>query len=210
MKRVVTILGIGMSARSNVAAIGEIWSMNDAYNVFDNAGKPLRYDRFFELHDIPYARRFHSSTSPGHDHFTRLDLLGCPIYMQERVPEIKRSVRYPIDAIVERFRTDFLRGSPCYMLALALFEGVNHIRCFGIDQMDAQHANQRPPWCFWIGVGRGMGVEFSGAYKFLDMPEEDKGLCGYAERALRKLKTENTKPQKRGPEHGDSSTIRSG
>ena len=49
-------------------------------------------------------------------------------------------------ADVERpkvFGTNYFLGSPSYMLAHALYEGYQHIRVFGFDQNDAQHAQQR-------------------------------------------------------------------
>jgi len=179
MARAVTILGMGASAAGNVETIGEVWSLNDAYQCFSVNGGLPKFDMFFELHDLAYARTFKSKANPAHDHFTRIDMLGCPVMMREIVPEIKGSIRFPVERVLSFLGSEFLRGSPSYMLAYALFMGFTHIRVFGVDQMDEGHKYQRESWAHIVGIGIGRGVEFSGVYKFMDAPELDAGLDGW-------------------------------
>jgi hypothetical protein len=169
---------MGASARGEIDGIGEIWSLNNAYNTYAN----LQFDRFFEIHDIEYARR-HKPNPQSHDHFTRLDMLGCPIYMQQAVPEIRMSRRYPLDDVCCFFGTNYFIGSPSYMLALALYEGVKHIRVYGFDQSDEQHAQQRSAWTFWLAKAQMMGVRVDGAHRWLGEWDVDAEGCMNAYRA---------------------------
>lgn len=190
MGKACTILGMGASASGKVDTIGEVWSMNDAYACFTlppNAG----YSLFFEIHDLPYARKFRSAKVPTHDHFTRLDMLGCPVMMREEVPEVKLSRRFPIERVMACVATDFIRGTPAFMLAYAVYMNYSHIRVFGIDQMDEGHKYQRESWAHLIGIAIGRGIEFSGVFRFMEQPENDGGLAGWIEGLKSKNKENN-------------------
>jgi hypothetical protein len=179
MAKAVTILGMGASAAGDVQAIGEVWSMNDAYQVFTHEGKPAAFSLFFEIHDMLYARNFRSGKCPTDNHFERLNGLGCPVMMRDVVPEIERSIRFPIERVLSAVGTDFLRGTPAFMLAYAIFMGYSHIRVYGIDQMDDGHKYQRESWAHVVGVGIGRGIDFSGVFRFVEQPENDIGLQGW-------------------------------
>jgi hypothetical protein len=163
MSRAITIMGMGGSATGKLEIIGECWSLNNAYNRFPG----LEFDRMYDIHDIELARRT-VPNKQGHDHFTRLDMLNCPVYMQSSVPQIQQSRPYPLDAIACHFRTNYFIGSPSYMLAHALYEGVRHIRVYGIDQSDELHKQQRQAWTFWLAKAQTMGVRVDGSHNWLN------------------------------------------
>lgn len=181
MPKAVTILGMGASSRGNFETIGEVWSLNDAYACFTHNNCAPRFDRYFELHELDYVRKFKSAAVPHQNHLTRIDMLGCPVMMRDEVPEVKLSERFPIERVLSYLGTDFLRGSPAYMLAYAMFMNYTHIRVFGIDQMDEGHKYQRESWAHMVGLGVGRGIQFSGVFKFMDAPEQDTGLIGWIE-----------------------------
>jgi len=178
MAKACTILGMGASAAGKVDTLGEVWSMNDAYSVF-TLPQGAQFARYFEIHDIDYARTFKSAKMPIHDHFTRLDLLGCPVMMRDAVPEVRQSIRFPIERVLAACGTDFIRGTPAFMLAYAVYMNFSHIRVFGIDQMDDGHKYQRESWAHMVGLAIGRGIEFSGVFRFMEQPEDDRGLNGW-------------------------------
>ena len=199
MGRQVTILGMGPTARAELEPIGEVWSLNNAYDCFNG----ITFDRYFELHSLAYLKTW--KPNAHHDHFTRLDLLGCPVLMQAPVPAVRLSRRYPLDDICRTFGTNYFLGSPSFMLALAIYEGVNDIRVYGIDTSDPQHAQQRQSWTYWLRVGQELGVRFSGAHPWLGEVERDEGLAGYRETAIPALQSP---PHPASPRYGSIFAVR--
>lgn len=182
--KAVTLLGMGGSSRGTLDIIGEVWGLNDGYTKFPG----LKFDRWFELHAEDWARNWKPSC--GHDHFTRLDLIGCPVYMREITPRIKLARKYPLDDVACFFATNYFIGSPSYILALALYEGYTHIRTYGFDQMDAEHAQQRAAWTFWLGKAQSMGCVVDGVHAWLAEVDKDaaEGMNAYRDSCLPALK----------------------
>ena len=180
----VTLLGMGGSSRGNLEILGEVWSLNNAYCKFPG----LKFNRFFELHEYNHALR--TPNAQGHDHFTRLDMLGCPVYMQQPTPRVRLSRPYPLDDVCCYFATNYFIGSPSYMLALALYEGYSHIRTYGFDQIDEEHAQQRSAWTFWLSKAHEMGVRVDGVHAWLAEVDKDanEGMNAYRDSAMRALK----------------------
>jgi hypothetical protein len=182
--RTVTLLGMGKSATGNLELIGEIWSLNNAYVHF----KKLQFDRMFEIHDLSHARA-HKPDGKTADHFERLNQLGCPIYMQEPVPEIPLSRRYPLEEVALHFGTNYFIGTPSYMLALAIYEGVNRLRVYGFDHADHQHHQQRQAWTFWMAKAQDAGIMIDGSHNWLgevDIDAEER-MNPYRDRAGRAI-----------------------
>ena len=121
-----------------------------------------------DLWHVPYARIF--DVHPvGFIQDRRPDLWAWygqqtePVYLVEWSPEIPASVRYPREAITDRFGPTAGRAfssSVDHMMALALYEGVDLIRLDGVrmNSMEEWHT-QRECLAYWIGVARGMGVD---------------------------------------------------
>jgi len=93
---------------------------------------------------------------------------GHRVIMQEPHPQIPGSESYPLSTITERLGVDWFAGTPCYMVALAIYEGFTEIRTFGVDQMDWEHTLQRECFIFWMGIAHGAGIKIrNGALTFL-------------------------------------------
>jgi hypothetical protein len=148
----------------------EIWVLNDLCR------QVPRWNRMFEVHPREYLLRgtwqrpdgqvngddywLHLCGQPGPD---KPDAF-CPIYTVEQYPEMPASVAYPFDAVRAKFNApwgeDYYQTStPAQMLALAIMEGFKEIHLYGIDLIsDEEYAYQRGCLEYYVGFGRGMGV----------------------------------------------------
>jgi len=152
-----------------MVAIGEVWTINNGYSVLC---PPLyeRCTRIFEMHDreklIARDRR------DGEHHWRELGKQGDTrrIIMQEPHDDIPSSERLPIDAIVASNppQMDWFAGSPVYMLAMAIYEGFNHIRIYGLDQLDWEHISQRECFASWCSYALGKGIKLDGVQRYLE------------------------------------------
>ena len=90
--------------------------------------------------------------------------------MQEPHDDMQGSERLPIDEIVESnpSQMDWFAGSPIYMLAMAIYEGYNHIRIYGLDQLDWEHITQRECFAAWVSYAVGLGIKVDGALSYLE------------------------------------------
>ena len=155
-----TIAIVGGSSLTNelandVSPDVEVWGLNSIHNWLR-----VPASRWFQLHPLdwrenglPYGR------TPVH--YQWLKTCGIPVYMNYPDPDIPTAVKYPVNAVVDRFGY-FLVGTPAYMLALALHEGdVESIEMYGVDLCGdpVEYIKQRPSLAYFIGLARGMGVE---------------------------------------------------
>lgn len=176
-KKVVTLLGFGLSASQGIEAAGEIWSMNDCYNVMP---KDLMRNvtRIYEMHDLD--KRKSVLTVDGKSHLGELDRLGRlghRIICQKPDPRITGSEAYPIDELRRLGYPMYFTGTPVYLLAQAVLEGFTEIRMYGLDQLDWEHQLQRQAWIFWCGIAMGRGIDLGGSVTFLKVFAER--LYGY-------------------------------
>ena len=147
-----------------------------------------RVDRWFDLHTVDVWRQGKTWYRPdASEPLTYVDWLASrdvPITMQESYPLIPTAERYPLRDIVETFnivpaewdlsqkdaewwelvkdRGEFT-CTVSYMIALALYMGVECIDLFGIDFagndiLKIERTVQRPGAKYWVGIARGMGV----------------------------------------------------
>ena len=114
----------------------------------------------------------------GRTHVWHLDQLakqGRRIIMQEPHLEIANSEAYPLQQIIHTLDGKIFGGSPIYMLAMAILEGYNAIRIYGLDQSDWQHTVQRTAWAYWVGLAKGRGIRIDGALTFMSPYSKNYG-----------------------------------
>jgi hypothetical protein len=118
----------------------------------------LRADRLFDLHP---RNVFTIERKNGFaNYYGFLQHCPTPIYMQERYPEIRQSVRYPLEMVRQQWPGVPFGSTTAFMIALALLEGVTHIGLWGTDyshgsEYDEQRANAE----MWVGIAMGHGVQ---------------------------------------------------
>lgn len=167
----------------------EIWAMNEA-NVYLKRHPKMRW---FQLHPRNWNAAKAAENGWNPDDYGRPDshiqfLSKCewPVYMQEPDPRIPTSVRYPYEAIAERYgfpwvdgtKRPYLTSTAAYMLALAVYEHdtalvtwprrpglhdlVGEIRLAGIElAIGTEYFHQRPCLEFWCGMAMGRGIRIA-------------------------------------------------
>lgn len=149
-ERKVAVLGTAASTRGAAPyddPAWEIWGI-DAKQI-----EVSRFDRWFELHDIRIL------APAWRDHLEGIAKSGKPIYMHLPVEGIDGVVQYPTEEIVKKFGPYFLTSSIAWMMALALYEGVDEVGLWGVDMASAEEYREQRAGCrHFIDLARQMGV----------------------------------------------------
>ena len=167
----VTLIGFGPSSKMEMEAQGEVWSLNNCYDALAPEAMKL-CTRIFEMHQLSKRQGKKDIGRDGRPHLWHLDQEGRKgrrIVLIKKDDQITNSETYPLMEMEARTGMDNQwRGTPCYMLAMAIVEGFTDIRIYGLDQMDAEHTLQREAFLFWLGFAMGRGIRLSGALTSLD------------------------------------------
>ena len=123
----------------------EIWGIGCGADRFE------RVDALFEFH-----RR--------NEYLTFLDRLNkpeVPVYMAFPHKEVKKSLAFPIDKLIEKYKDDFtdkpcLTSSITLMFVYALYLGYQYIELWGVHMSHSEeYGHQLPSIEYWIGYARG-------------------------------------------------------
>lgn len=150
----------------------EIWGINELYKV----PGVTRWDRWFDLHD----RKDGDISERDENNIKWMREQKCPFYMHDQYPDIPSSLRLPIEALVEHYRTTYFTNSISYMIAVAGMEGrdergwvidpdkaFGEIHVYGVDmaQQDntpggqPEYGFQRPSCEYFLGFVRGRNIK---------------------------------------------------
>ena len=130
----------------------EIWSIAQAttYPAFKRA------DLLFEMHNPSYWDR--------PEIVERMNRFGGPTYMMEHSDKVPKSVRFPVDVLLENYRR-YHTTSITYMLAWALHSYLTtgkpyHVALFGIHMASREEYTEQRPCCeYWLGRLESAGVD---------------------------------------------------
>ena len=141
-RKAVTLIGFGPSSKAEMEAMGEVWSLNNCYDALPPAAMKL-CTRIFEMHQLSKRMGEKDVGADGLPHLWHLDQEGKKgrrIILLGADPNITNSEAYPMMAIEAKTgltgKANQWRGTPCYMLAMAIVEGYSDIRIYGLDQLD--------------------------------------------------------------------------
>jgi hypothetical protein len=149
----------------------EIWTLNWAWK-----HDLPRIDRLFELHQWG-ALLANDETSRKHYAWLRQQQ-PFPVYtLPSANPDFPSAVAYPLEDVCLGL-DEYLKwgGVPQrvftssfdYMMALAIYEGVERIRLIGVEmESETEYGYQRPGMGFWLGVAVARRIEVL-------LPEESK------------------------------------
>ena len=165
-KKAVTLVGFGPSSKGEIQPVGEIWSLNNAYEALSKEAF-RRCTRIFEMHQLVKRDDNAGDGKPHLWHLGECGKEGRRIILQEKTDKIPGSETYPLMDIIGKLGVNWFTGTPPYMLAMAILEGYNHIRVYGMDQMDWQHMIQRECFAGWVMYACGRGVHVDGELTFL-------------------------------------------
>jgi len=95
---------------------------------------------------------------------------------------------YPLQDIVNSFNSVYFTNTISYMIAYALFKGVDILELYGIDMNGTrEYISERGSVMYWIGRAESLGVQVKLASE-IDKP---CFLYGYESSATLKLKIDN-------------------
>ncbi len=124
----------------------ELWSLNHKYWNYD------RTDRHFDIHNPVNIRK-------NKAYLNWLVGLQEKVMLAAPMPEMPRAMIFPQKEIMERFG-DYFNNSISWMIALALYEGVDEIGVYGVElTQKIEYERQRPSVLHLLGIAKGMGVK---------------------------------------------------
>ncbi len=171
-KRIINIIGRGIGAEDAPKEY-ESWGVNIAM-------LRHRVDVGFDMHE-------HGKMNPVQIERRRQIIpyataLNIPVYSVYSISNTTY-IRYPIERVVQRFRTGYFSNAVCYMIALALLEGVDKINLYGVVHLRThkEYATQKPGVDYWIGrAEQQMGVKCYVHGDYSEIGRTEDGLAyGY-------------------------------
>ena len=76
---------------------------------------------------------------------------------------------YPLYKIIDKFNSRYFTNTVSYMIAYAIYEGVDSIDIYGVDMSGAgEYVNQRGSLMYWIGRAESMGIKVTMANGIMD------------------------------------------
>lgn len=149
----------------------DIWLFNEAVS---NGTFP-RADAVFQMHEEAIWRNPANRNDPRHVEWltTQAETL---VYMQEQYTDVPKSVRYPLDEIVARYKLNYFTSSIAYAIALACYLNYKRIEIYGVEmETNTEYQYQRDGVTLWVGVAVGQGIEVDLHISML----KDSPLYGY-------------------------------
>ena len=124
----------------------ELWGCNELGMVIDG-----KWDAWFNIH------KFNEIAAENAQWLAQQKV---PVYLVDQHPDIPNSVRYPLEAMCEKFPRRYFCSGIGYMLALAIDSGYEFIGLYGVDMaLESEYQYQRPNCEYFIGLAEGRGIE---------------------------------------------------
>ena len=146
---------------------GEVWGINELHLKRD-------VDVVIDVHDLmavasgkkQLGRR---SVRDVWTQLRNLKLKGLPVYTINCPTFLPKAIEYPIDEIIDYFRTDYFNSGVDYAMALALYKGYSEIHLYGVLMLgESEYAQQKPSCEYWIGrADKWADVKVHGGYSTL-------------------------------------------
>jgi len=157
-ERTVAILGLAPSTK-DLAFVMEpegtdMWCLNQGH-ISMTSEQLARITAWFQVH--PYQDMI-ARQRPETHHLEFLQGLNIPVYMEECQPNIPTSLRYPYEAVCECIGGQYLTSAISFMVALAIYQGYDVIKLYGIDMaINTEYYEQRPNLEYLLGLAVGLG-----------------------------------------------------
>lgn len=151
----IIILGCGMT-HHECTYDTEVWGVNATVRWAEKNG---RLDKLFFFDDL-------ATFSPNV--MTAEEVVECKaelITTEKNVKFLKQFGReatiYPLEEILQKFKTHYFMNSIAYMIAYAMYQGdIDMISMYGIDHMNwGSYAMERTGVEYWVGRAEGAGIK---------------------------------------------------
>jgi hypothetical protein len=217
MKKILVIMGThpnGLKTFDWSRKDCDIWMFNEAANFKKPNGELLypRADAIIQVHHEAIWKNPHNRSDPGH--YEWLKAGNTPVlYMQQHYPDVPKSVRYPVEKVLELTKNiqvvisgkkkefKYFSSSPDFAFALVAQmwkEGKKYskVEVHGIElAMETEYQYQKTGFGFWVGYLAALGIELTLFNSIFDLPmygyEGDVNLPSTEfERRIAELSTE--------------------
>jgi hypothetical protein len=148
-ERVVNIVGRGIGAED--APADNCWGVNVVM-----LRRPVEVG--FDMHEE--GKMTPAQMERRREIIPYVTALNIPVYAINSIP-FTTYHRYPIEKVINKFKTGYFSNAICYMIAFALFEGVDRLNFYGVVHLRThkEYATQKPAVDYWIGRAEQMGVK---------------------------------------------------
>lgn len=137
----------------------DIWAISN----WANADWMLRCSAVIEVH----KPKLYMNHPKDAEYWNWLQNTDIPVYMQDIDSNVKASVKYPLDDVLDLVgslkiydeEARPLNSSIAYAIGLALLQGYKEIDIYGVEMSNSsEYRSQQPMFTFWVGVAAGMGA----------------------------------------------------
>jgi hypothetical protein len=138
---------------------GPRWGINDNHKSVD------KLDLIFDCHNLKrvvkgkelLGRR---TVDEVKEHLKLIKKKGIPMFCTTEFKNMPSVMKYPLDAIVSEFKTDYFGSGPDYAVAYALHKGFDEIHLYGILMIvGEEYYHQKPTLEHWLGIALGRGAK---------------------------------------------------
>ncbi len=127
----------------------EVWGLNGAYKAMP------RWDRWFDLHNMEILKKHHDPA-----YFDFLANAKDKLMLNKEYSEYPDAEVFPYEALVDKYGRYF-NNTVSWLIALAIEEQPEAIGLWGVNMAaDEEYGKQRPSCEYYIGLARGLGIEF--------------------------------------------------
>jgi len=143
----------------------ETWGVNNTYNFAE------RLDKLFITDQI---------TEKEFD-FRALEQVSCIVASVPYPDHPEWNIEvYPLQEVLNKFKTTFFTNAICYMVAYALLKGYERIWFYGIDMMTSTtYLFEKGGVEYWMGIAHAMGVPVINTKESATGKTIDGKLYGY-------------------------------
>lgn len=115
-----------------------------------------RCDRVFEVHSLAILERDAESLKDEFNWFRNNQAIE--VWMAEPADWVPMAREFPTDTLLKEFG-GYFTNSVSWMIALAIYEGVDELALYGVDMAHGtEYAAQRPSCEYYVGLARGQGI----------------------------------------------------
>jgi hypothetical protein len=163
--RKITILGKG-NGWKDAPNEDILWGVNDVWKRRD-------VDVVFNMHTYQSNKEIFKSSVEYVNKYQK------PFVTLKEIKDVPTSIRFPI----EEMHTHYFTNSIAYMIAYALYRGVEEINIYGcgLDRA-SKYAKQKHNIEYWVGYARGCGINVVLHGKTELLAVENGEMYGYNER----------------------------
>lgn len=184
--KTITILGSGPEWQKYPQDV-ETWAVAKMLMLKD---PPKRVDRLYSMDAIDDMKIIKRGIFTREAFIEKINERNVPFISSVQQFEVPLSYEYPLKSVMDSYKVPYFSNTICYMIAHALYEGVNTLNLYGVAQMGThEYVAERGGVEFWLGMALGAGVQVNIETPSLLLRNNSEYPYGYM-RTITQLKEE--------------------